>query len=76
MEKNNDMIVLFQEMHEIPHVITNIVWNKDQFAGKMLNYIIYGIVYNENISATYILPESKANLNGVILEYGNYSNYN
>jgi len=76
MEKNNDMIVLFQEMHEIPQVITNIVWNKDQFAGKMLNYIIYGIVYNENISASYILPEGKANLNGLILEYGNYSNYN
>lgn len=76
MEKNNDMIVLFQEMHEIPQVITNIVWYKDQFAGKMLNYIIYGIVYNENISASYILPEGKANLIGVILEYGNYSNYN
>jgi len=76
MEKNNDMIVLFQEIHEIPQVITNIVWYKDQFAGKMLNYIIYGIVYNENISASYILPEGKANLNGLILEYGNYSNYN
>jgi len=64
-----DILVSFKELPEVPIlIITNVVWNKDQFAGTMLRYNIYGVVYDENISASYILPEGKVDLTGVILE--------
>lgn len=73
---NNDIIVLFEQIKDVPYqIIRNVVWNKDQFAGTMMKYIIFGVVYNENISATYILPDGKVELSGVILEYGNLSQY-
>lgn len=73
---NNDIIVLFEQIKDVPYqIIRNVVWHKDQFAGTMMKYIIFGVVYNENISATYILPDGKVELSGVILEYGNLSQY-
>lgn len=73
MENGKDILVLFEQIKDIPYqIITNVVWYKDQFAGTMMRHLIYGVVYGENISATYYLPEGKIELSGVILEYGNF----
>lgn len=69
----NDMIVLFEEMKENLLKISDIVWYKDQFAGTMMNCIIYGIVDNENISASYLLPSGKIDLSGIVVEYGSFA---
>jgi len=63
-----DIIVLFEEIKDAPYqTITDVVRYKNQFAGTMMKYIIYGVIYNENISATYLLPDGKINLSGIIL---------
>ena len=63
-----DIIVLFEEIKDAPYqTINNVVRYKNQFAGTMMKYIIYGVIYNENISATYLLPDGKINLSGIIL---------
>jgi len=56
MENGKDIMVLFEQIKDIPYqIITNFVWYKYQFAGIMMRYLIYRVVYDENISATYFL---------------------
>ena len=60
MENGKDIMVLFEQIKDIPYqIITNVVWYKDQFAGTMMRHLIYGVMYGENISATYYLPEGR-----------------
>jgi len=74
MNSGNDLIVLFSQINDLPYqIISNVVWNNDQFAGTMMKSVIYGVVYCENISASYILPDRKVDLTGIIIEYGNFS---
>ena len=40
----------------------------------MMKYIIYGVIDEDNISATFQSPNGKIDLQGIILEYRNYSN--
>jgi len=75
MFEKSEMVVLFESMGDIDisyQIIRNIVWNKDQFAGTMRNHIIYGIVSNDNISATYIIPSGKVVLEGIVVDYGEH----
>ena len=70
-----DLLVLFEELGEMSYqIITNVIWYKNQFAGTMMKYIIYGVIDEDNISATFQSPNGKIDLQGVILEYKKYSN--
>lgn len=73
MNYGNDMLVMLSKDLEY-QIITHVVWYKNEFAGIMSDCIIYGVVDKENISVSYLLPEGKVNLMGVVIEYGNFSN--
>ena len=70
-----DLLVLFEELNDFSsQIITDVIFYKNQFAGKMMKYIIYGFIDEDRISATYQLPDGKIDLQGVVLEYRKYSN--
>ena len=68
---SNDILVFINEYEDNPyHVIKNVVWYKDQFAGTMYKHIISGIIIGENLSVTYQSPTGKIELSGIVIEYG------
>ena len=70
-----DLLVLFEKLNDFScQIITDVIFYKNQFAGKMMKYIIYGFIDEDRISATYQLPDGKIDLQGVVLEYRKYSN--
>ena len=66
LQDSNDILVFINEYTEHPyHVIKNVIWYKDQFAGTMYKHIISGIIISLGpfCSVIYIIFNTKIQLN-------------